>query len=257
LSHDQPVRIAIAGALGRMGKAVALAAAGRPDVAIAARFDREGVEGEGLVPLSEALSAAQVVIDFTTPAASVQIAERAARQAGLALVVGSTGFSAEQDAAIAKAAASVAIVKAGNYSLGVNMLMGLVRQAAAALPANMWDIEVFEAHHRRKVDAPSGTAKMLGNAAAKGRGADYLGDAPVDRNGVRQEGQIGYSVLRAGGIIGDHSVSFVSDNERLVLSHVAQDRGLFADGALAAALWVRDKPAGLYDMQDVLGFARG
>ena len=134
------------------------------------------------------------------------------------------------------------------------MLMGLVRQAAAALPARDWDIEVFEAHHRRKIDAPSGTALMLGRAAAEGRGGVLPDEIVADRNGARVAGEIGFSVMRGGGVIGEHSVMFAGEEEVLTLAHSATDRGLFARGALAAALWTRGKAPGLYDMQDVLGF---
>jgi 4-hydroxy-tetrahydrodipicolinate reductase len=258
LSQEQPLRIAIAGALGRMGGAVAATAAGRPDVTIAARFDRPDVTDPSLVALETALAACDVVIDFSAPSASAALAaECAGHDDPPALVIGSTGFSAEQDEAIARASGRVAIVKAGNFSLGVNMLLGLVRQAAAALPARDWDIEVFEAHHKRKIDAPSGTALMLGRAAAQGRGSPLSEPVSPDRNGARTDGEIGFSVLRGGGIIGEHSVTFASENEILTLSHSARDRSLFANGALAAALWVKDRPPGLYDMQDVLGFSRG
>lgn len=261
MSQTQPVQIAIAGALGRMGRAIAKTAEGRADVAVAARFDRPGVEDPMLITLEAALAACEVVVDFSTAAASTALAQ-ACETLGKppALVIGSTGFDPAQDAAIASAARSVAIVKAGNYSLGVNMLMGLVRQAAAALPAEDWDIEVFEAHHKRKVDAPSGTALMLGQAAAEGRGIDLAAHSDRARDGItgaRMEGRIGFSVLRGGGIVGEHSVTFAGEEEILTLSHSARDRGLFARGALAAAVWVRGRKPGLYDMQDVLGFARG
>ena len=255
----QPVRIAIAGALGRMGRAVALAVEADPALALAARFDRPGTEGgaegEGLVPVDAALAAADVVVDFTTPAASAELAGRAAR-AGVALVIGSTGFDGAQLSAIAEAARKVAVVRAGNFSLGVNMLMGLVAQAARALPAQAYDIEVFEAHHRRKVDAPSGTALMLGEAAAEGRGVGLGQVARHARDGItgaRPEGEIGFSVMRGGGIVGEHSVVFAAEDEILTLSHSARDRGLFARGAAAAARWVAGQPPGEYDMQDVLG----
>jgi 4-hydroxy-tetrahydrodipicolinate reductase len=243
-----------------MGQALARTLDGRADAAVVARFDRPGVAGEGLVERDVALSCAEVVIDFTIPEASVALAEAcAAHPGGPALVIGSTGFSDEQTARIAAAATQVAIVKSGNYSLGVNMLMGLVRQTAAALPASDWDVEVFEAHHKRKIDAPSGTALMLGQAAAEGRGVELAQVADRARDGVtgpRQEGAIGFSVVRGGGIIGEHSVIFAGEEEVLTLSHSATDRGLFARGAVAAAIWVKNRPPGLYDMQDVLGFAR-
>jgi 4-hydroxy-tetrahydrodipicolinate reductase len=256
---SQPVKIAIAGANGRMGRAVAQALEGRMDAVVAARFERPGFEGDGLVAREAALAAADAVIDFTLPEASVALAEEAAANGGPALVIGSTGFSDEQMARIDEAAKTIVIVRSGNYSLGVNMLMGLVRQAAAALPAQDWDIEVFEAHHKRKIDAPSGTALMLGEAAAEGRGVALSEVADRGRDGVtdpRKEGDIGFSVVRGGGIIGEHSVIFAGESESLTLSHSAIDRGLFARGAIAAAVWVKGKPPGLYDMQDVLGFKK-
>lgn len=256
MNEQIPVRLAIAGALGRMGQAVARTAQGRDDVRVAALFDRD--PSGGLVSRNEALALADVVIDFTGAGASCDLVAHCADLASPpALVIGSTGFSPQQDAAIAadQAAGNLVIVKAGNFSLGVNMLMGLVRQAAAALPARDWDIEVFEAHHRRKIDAPSGTALMLGRAAAAGRDTVLPNPIEADRNGPRAAGDIGFSVMRGGGIIGEHSVVFAGEEELLTLSHSATDRGLFARGALAAALWTRGKPPGLYDMQDVLGFS--
>lgn len=260
LSDQTPTRIAIAGALGRMGRAVARCAEGREDMIVSARFERPGIADPALVSIDEALGLCDAVIDFTTPGASAALAAACADRAQApALIIGSTGFDAEQEAVMARAAGRLTIVKAGNFSLGVNMLLGLVRQAAAALPARDWDIEVFEAHHRRKVDAPSGTALMLGEAAAAGRGVDLASHSERGRDGQtgpRAPGAIGFSVLRGGDIIGEHSVSFAADEEVLTLSHSARDRGLFAKGALAAAVWAQGKPPGLYDMQDVLGFAK-
>ncbi len=253
-----PIKIAVAGALGRMGQAVTAAVRAEADLELVARFDRPDAEGEGLVAADEALAAAGVVIDFTTPAASVALAQRAA-DAGVALVIGATGATDEQRAAIAEAARRTPIVFAGNYSLGLNMLMGLVAQAARALPAETYDIEIFEAHHRHKVDAPSGTALMLGEAAAGGRGVSLSQVARRARDGITGErpvNEIGFSVLRGGGIVGEHNVTFAADDEILTLSHSARDRGLFARGAVAAARWVAGRPPGLYDMQDVLGFAK-
>lgn len=254
---SEPLKIAVAGALGRMGRAVAAAVQADPKLALAARFDRPEVSDPILVGQDEALATADVVIDFTTAAASVALAEACAARGGPALVIGSTGFDDAQLAALAAAAMRIPIVRAGNFSLGVNVLMGLVRQAARALPVD-YDIEVFEAHHRRKVDAPSGTALMLGEAAAQGRGVDLGTVARRTRDGItgeRPAGEIGFSVVRAGGIVGEHSVIFGSDEEILTLSHSARDRGLFAKGAVAAAGWVAGRPAGAYDMQDVLGFS--
>jgi 4-hydroxy-tetrahydrodipicolinate reductase len=172
-------------------------------------------------------------------------------------VIGSTGASTDEDAAIAAAAAKVAIVRSGNYSLGVNVLAGLVERAAAVLEAGDWDIEVFEAHHRRKVDAPSGTALMLGEAAARGRGIDLAEAAERGRDGItgpRKAGAIGFASMRGGGVVGEHSVIFAAEDEILTLAHSARDRSLFARGALAAARWIAARPPGLYDMMDVLGF---
>lgn len=252
---SDPIRIAVAGALGRMGQAVEKVVRADPALALVARFDRPGADGDGLVSAAEALDAAQVVIDFTTPAASVALAAQAAGKP-VALVIGATGATDEQRAAIAAAAAHNPIVFAGNYSLGVNLLMGLVAQAARALPADLFDIEVFEAHHRHKVDAPSGTAFMLGEAAAKGRGVELSQVERRARDGItgaRPVGEIGFSVVRGGGIVGEHSVIFAGEEEILTLSHSGRDRGLFARGAVAAARWVAGRPPGLYDMQDVLG----
>jgi 4-hydroxy-tetrahydrodipicolinate reductase len=252
-----PIKIAVAGALGRMGQAVAAVIEAQPQFQLTARFDRPEADQAGLTPRDEALAQAQVVIDFSTAAASTELASLCARLGGPALVVGSTGFDAVQIAAIAEAGRRIAIVRAGNFSLGVNTLMGLVRQAARALPAEGYDIEVIEAHHRRKVDAPSGTALMLGSAAAEGRGVKLDAVAKRGRDGItgpRETGEIGFSVLRGGGIVGEHSVVFAAEEEILTLSHSARDRGLFARGAVAAAAWVAGKAPGEYDMQDVLGF---
>ena len=261
LALSSPIKIAVAGALGRMGKAVAAAVEAEPALELCARFDRPDVTGEGIVLRDEALGLCQVVIDFTTGAASADLAAACAARAkssqhAPALVIGSTGFDDAQLAAIAEASSKIAILRAGNFSLGVNMLMGLVAQAARALPADAYDVEVFEAHHRRKVDAPSGTALMLGDAAAQGRGVDLARVAKRTRDGItgaRPEGEIGFSVLRGGGIIGDHSVVFAADDEILTISHRALDRGLFARGAATAARWLAGQPPGQYDMQDVLG----
>ena len=240
--------VGISGARGRMGRAVSAVLDARDDVVVAARFDR----GE-----APDVSLCDVIIDFSTADASVELARACAARGGPALVIGSTGLSPEQDAEILKAAEDIAIVRSGNFSLGVNILIGLVQHAAQRLDAADWDIEIAEAHHRRKVDAPSGTALMLGEAAAGGRGEDLsaVRNAPWDGiTGPRPEGRIGFSSTRAGGIIGEHTVLFASEDEVLTLSHSALDRSLFAKGAVAAAAWVRGRKPGLYDMQDVLGF---
>ena len=238
----------ISGARGRMGRAVSQVLDAREDVVVAVRFDR----GE-----TPDLNLCDVIIDFSTPEASVELAKACAARGGPALVIGSTGLSPEQDVEIEAAAEKIAIVRSGNFSLGLNILIGLVEHAAQRLDGRDWDIEVLETHHRRKVDAPSGTALMLGEAAANGRGRDLedLKTAPYDGiTGPREPGKIGFASLRAGGVIGEHTVLFGSDDELLTLSHSAIDRSLFAKGAVAAAAWVRNRRPGLYDMQDVLGF---
>lgn len=265
MTQSGTLRIAVAGALGRMGRVVAGLARARADFELAALFDRPETVGQAcgggvLVAAAEALTVCDVVIDFSSGAASAALARQAAERGGPALVIGSTGYSNEDEAAVRQAAGRIAIVKSGNFSLGVNLLVGLVRQAARALPAADYDIEVFEAHHRRKVDAPSGTALMLGEAAARGRGVELTDVSERGRDGVtgpRGPGAIGFSVMRGGGIVGEHSVTFAADDEILTLSHSARDRSLFARGALQAAAFVAGKPPGLYDMMDVLGMAEG
>ncbi|SFO69651.1 dihydrodipicolinate reductase [Mesorhizobium sp. NFR06] len=256
----QPLRIAIAGALGRMGRQMAQTIAAEPRLELVARFHRPDSTGEGLVEPDEALALADVVIDFTTPLASAELARTCAARGRPALVIGSTGFDASELAAIAEAAKKIAIVRSGSYSLGLNMLTGLVEQAARALGRDDCDIEILEAHHRFKVDAPSGTALMLGEAAARGRGVALSEIAKRARDGVtgpRPAGEIGFAVLRGGSIVGEHGVSFLSEGETLTLSHSAGDRSMFARGAIAAALWVAGQSPGEYDMRDVLGFGAG
>lgn len=259
-------RIAIAGAAGRMGRALIRAAKDSGAVVVAAT-ERPGAPDLGKdagalagvdpfgVPVTDnpaALPACDAFIDFTTPTATR--AALAALPAGVAAIIGTTGLSAEEESAIAAAARERVIVKSGNFSLGVNVLAGLVRQAAARLGAD-WDIEILEAHHRMKVDAPSGTALLLGEAAAEGRGAPLsaLRTPPYDGvTGKRTPGAIGFAVQRGGGVIGEHEVMFATEGEVLRLSHQALDRSLFAKGALAAAGWAVGKPPGLYSMRDVL-----
>jgi len=245
-------RFAINGAKGRMGQAIArvLEDAGHT---ISARFDKGDVFD---------LSGSDVVIDFSTPEATLQLAEVSAvegdrRGAPIVQVIGATGFTPEQEAALRPFAEKVVLLKSGNYSLGVNMMIGLLKQASARLNAADWDIEVTEAHHKRKVDAPSGTALMLGAAAAEGRGVDLKDVKVAARDGItgaRKSGDIGFSVIRGGGIVGEHSVLFASEDELITFSHSARDRTLFARGAIQAGLWGRNQTPGLYDMQDVLGF---
>lgn len=263
--------LAIAGAAGRMGRALARAAADSPDFRVVAGTEAAGATSlggdlgvlAGLGPIGAAVmddaraaaSAADAWIDFTRPDATLSALHALKNTPVRVAVIGTTGFDAHGEAAIAEAAQSLAIVKSGNFSLGVNLLAALTRMAAERLGPE-WDIEIVEAHHRRKIDAPSGTALLLGEAAAKGRGVD-LDDkrlAPRDgETGARPEGGIGFAVIRGGGIIGEHDVKFASEREVLTLSHLALDRAVFADGALAAVRWAADKKPGLYSMDDVLG----
>ncbi|WP_170457298.1 4-hydroxy-tetrahydrodipicolinate reductase [Ruegeria arenilitoris] len=202
----------------------------------------------------EAFAQAQAVIDFTAPEATLEFAALAA-QARCVHVIGTTGMSDEQIAALEPAARHAVIVRAGNMSLGVNLLVQLTKKVAAALDED-FDIEVIEAHHHHKVDAPSGTALMLGEAAAEGRGINLADVADRGRNGItgaRQRGHIGFHAIRGGDIVGEHDVLFAAPGERIVLRHVATDRAIFARGALKAALWGQGKAPGQYDMVDVLG----
>ena len=265
------IQLAIAGSAGRMGRALIAAANSDADLAIVGGSERPDspslgadlgiLAGGDAMDVTcvdspvEAAQAAQVWIDFTTPAASLS-ALSALRDTGVkAIVLGTTGFEPAQEAQIAEAAQHFCIVRSGNFSLGINLLMGLVKQAAERLGPD-WDIEIFEAHHRRKVDAPSGTALMLGQAAANGRGVSHTELAAYDRHGVtaaRKSGEIGYAVARGGGIIGEHEVMFASDDEVIRFSHSALNRAIFAKGALAAARWASSHGPGLYAMSDVLG----
>jgi 4-hydroxy-tetrahydrodipicolinate reductase len=252
-------KIIVAGAAGRMGQAIITAAREEADMRLAGAIERAGHpalgESHGGVRLSDALApfsaGGGVLIDFTSPAAALENANVWAG-AGLPMVIGTTGLSVADRGLIEGLARRAAIVMSGNFSLGINLLTALVRKAAAALPAG-YDIEIVDAHHRAKVDAPSGTALMLGRAAAAGRNLSLEEAMTLDRSGARREGAIGFAVVRAGGVIGDHDVIFAGASETLTLSHRALDRGLFAKGALAAARWVKGRPPGLYSMTDVLG----
>ena len=202
----------------------------------------------------DAFAKAQAVIDFTSPAATVEFAALAA-QARAVHVIGTTGLEPEHLAKIAAAAHHAVIVRAGNRSLGVNLRVQLTKKVAQALDAD-WDVEIIEAHHGKKVDAPSGTALMLGEAAAEGRGvalADVRDSGRDGITGARVPGAIGFAAIRGGDIVGEHDVMFASPGERIILRHVATDRAIFARGALKAALWGQDKAPGEYSMLDVLG----
>ena len=271
-------KILLVGASGRMGLAITRAAAESRQLRIVAAIDRPDdgvrppVQGRdlgtlaGLAPLGVAVGAdldaalagaaggetPDVMIDFSSPAATAANLAACAR-AHVAALVGTTGLGADAEAAAQSAAARVPVLIAANTSVGVTLLAELVRAAARALPAE-FDIEILDAHHRAKVDAPSGTALALGRAAADGRGIDHdAARLPIDRNGPRREGGIGYSVVRAGDIVGEHEVVFAAAGERVVLGHIATDRSLFARGALRAADWLAIQPPGRYSMVDFLG----
>jgi 4-hydroxy-tetrahydrodipicolinate reductase len=197
---------------------------------------------------------AQAVIDFTAPAATVEFAAIAA-QARIVHVIGTTGMTDADLAKVAAAARHATVVRAGNMSLGVNLLVQLTKQVAAALDED-FDIEIIEAHHNKKVDAPSGTALMLGEAAAEGRGVSLEAASDRGRDGItgaRKQGDIGFSAIRGGDIVGEHDVLFAAAGERIVLRHLATDRAIFARGAVKAALWGQGQKPGEYDMMDVLG----
>jgi 4-hydroxy-tetrahydrodipicolinate reductase len=258
----QGLAIGVGGALGRMGRAVTALIAADMRLTLAGRFDRPGAAAPAgdPGPLSDpedVLVASAVVVDFSTGPASAALARAAAARGGPALVLGATGLTDEETAAVHAAAARAAIVWSGNYSVGVNVLAGLVEQAARRLGPEVWDIEITETHHRRKIDAPSGTALLLAAAAARGRGrplADLALPARQGITGPRPAGAIGFASLRGGGVVGEHSVLFAAEEETITLTHAARDRALFARGALEAAVWVAGRPPGLYDMIDVLGF---
>jgi 4-hydroxy-tetrahydrodipicolinate reductase len=264
------VNVAMLGASGRMGRTIipllqeaaelrlsgALAAPGDPGVGQDAGL-LSGIASLA-VPVSDdaavALRGAQVAIDFTLPAASVRHAGLCASQR-CAMVIGTTGHDAPQRAQLEAAAGVIPIVIAPNMSLGVNLLFKLAELAARALD-EQYDIEIFEAHHRNKVDAPSGTALGLARAAARGRGRTLEDVAEYARHGqagIRERGRIGFSVVRGGDIVGEHRLIFAGPGEQVELAHTAQDRSSFARGALSAARWVAGRPPGLYSMGDVLG----
>ena len=264
------LNIAVAGCAGRMGRQLVKAAhvaghalSGGSEAPGSSFLGRDLGSLAGLDPLgakahagmTEAGKGADVWVDFTVPSATLMALSMLPTLSVKAAVIGTTGFSDTELAQIKTAAERVAIVKAGNFSLGVNLLEALVRQAASRLGAD-WDIEVLETHHNRKVDAPSGTALMLGEAAARGRGKplSVLRSGPYDGPDAKREpGQIGFSVRRTGGVIGEHEVTFGSDMEIVSLSHTALDRAVFAHGAIKAAEWAASQSPGLYDMSDVLG----
>ena len=239
-------RIGIIGSEGRMGRALAeaIAAAGEQ---LAGGIDKGG-DAAGLAP------AADVLIDFSSPAALERTLD-AAMAAGVPIVIGTTGLEERHHWLIDQAAETIPVLQTGNTSLGVTLLAHLVQEAASRL-GDDWDIEIVETHHRMKVDAPSGTALLLGDAAARGRGVNLAESAVRGRDGItgrRETGTIGFASLRGGSVAGDHTVHFLADNERLAFSHLAENRGIFAKGAVRAAQWLLDKAPGRYAMPEVLG----
>ena len=262
--------VVITGVSGRMGRTLAGLIPESGQAALVGAVERKGHDwigkdlgtllggaANGVVVTDdpvEAFAKAQAVIDFTAPAATVEFAALAA-QARAVHVIGTTGLEEEHIRKIRAAARHAVIIRAGNMSLGVNLMMGLTRKVAEALGPE-WDIEIVEAHHNRKVDAPSGTALMLGEAAAEGRKVtlDEVRDSGRDGiTGARKAGAIGFAAIRGGDIVGEHDVIFAGQGERIVLRHVATDRTIFARGAIRAAVWGQGQKPGEYDMQDVLG----
>jgi len=264
------MRLVVAGAGGRMGRTLvhAIAAskgatlAGAVDAPASAAIGRDAGELAGLGKngievasnVEPLLAGADGLLDFTVPNASVAFAEFAARR-GMVHVIGTTGLSGEQEKLIAEASRRAVIVKSGNMSMGVNLLAALVKRMARALD-DEFDIEILEMHHSKKIDAPSGTALLLGQAAAEGRRIDLAQHAVRGRDGhtgARRPGDIGFAALRGGSVVGDHTVIFAGPAERVEVSHRAEDRMIFARGAVRAALWARQQHPGLYSMADVLG----
>ncbi|MBC7149473.1 MAG: 4-hydroxy-tetrahydrodipicolinate reductase [Rhizobium sp.] len=267
------MKLVVVGAGGRMGQTLARVIHASEGVVLHAAVARQGsnligrdageIAGLGTIgvtitddPLAAFLDA-DGVIDFTSPQTSTEYAGLAA-QARIVHVLGTTGCLPVHDAKIEAASRHARIVKSGNMSLGVNLLSVLVQQAARALDAAGWDIEVLEMHHKHKVDAPSGTALLLGEAAARGRGVDLASHSVRVRDGhtgARQTGSIGFATLRGGSVVGEHSIILAGEGELVTLSHSAGDRSIFARGAVRAALWARDQKPGLYSMLDVLGLS--
>jgi 4-hydroxy-tetrahydrodipicolinate reductase len=256
-------RLCVLGPSGKMGQAVLVAASARPELRIVATVDKQDAPGlgdataDGVVSstnLAHALEACDVYVDFTTPDSTAAAAAEATRLRRAA-VIGTTGLSPEHEQAVAALAEVAPVVVAANFSLGVNLLIGLVQQAAAVLGPE-WDAEIVEVHHRLKRDAPSGTALALARSIAAGRGVDYDAVKRHARDGdvgARPPGEIAVLAVRGGDVIGEHTAMFLGAHERIELSHKATSRAIFAIGALRAASWVAKRPPGRYDMLDVLG----
>ena len=248
------MRIGIIGIAGRMGQLLAeeVVAAGH---VLAGGVGRPGVTAPGLLPDLAALAAASdAVIDFTVASAAAGHAATLA-QAGTAWILGTSGLSDAQEQAVAQAAETIPVVYSANFSPGITLLLELAARLGAALPGDTYDAEIVEMHHRQKVDAPSGTAVMLGRAVAAGRGV-ALGDVTESgrdgHTGARRPGAIGFAALRGGQVVGEHTLLFAGASEHVALTHRAFDRRVFASGAVRAAGWVEGRPAGLYGMKDVM-----
>ncbi|WP_018235327.1 4-hydroxy-tetrahydrodipicolinate reductase [Ensifer sp. BR816] len=268
---ETEMKLVVVGAAGRMGQTLIRTIHATAGVRLHAAIERsnspfigrDAGEIAGLGPIGipvtdkplEAFVEAEGVLDFTAPAGTVEFAGLAA-QARIVHVIGTTGCSADDEAKIRAAARHARVVKSGNMSLGVNLLGVLTETAARALGPTDWDIEIVEMHHKHKVDAPSGTALLIGEAAAKGRGIDLADHSVKVRDGhtgPRPQGTIGFATLRGGSVIGEHSVILAGEGEMVTLSHSATDRSIFARGAVSAALWARNQKPGFYSMLDVLG----
>ncbi|MEA2744205.1 MAG: 4-hydroxy-tetrahydrodipicolinate reductase [Acetobacteraceae bacterium] len=243
-------RIGIAGITGRMGQLLT-------EEVKAAGASLSGGTSRGNPDLASLAAASDVIIDFTN-AATAQASAATMAASGRAWILGTSGLSAADEAAIEQAAARIAVVYAANFSAGVNLVLALSERMGAALPADAYDAEIVEMHHRQKVDAPSGTAIGMGRAVAKGRGIkleDVIESGRHGHSGVRKTGSIGFAALRGGQVVGEHSLIFAAGSEHIVLTHRAFDRRTFAAGAVRAALWAVSRPARLYSMMDVLGMA--
>ncbi len=264
------LRVGITGAAGRMGRTLVQAVHADDQLQLGAAFERPGstllgadageLAGVGALgialggDIAAAIDSFDVLVDFSMPAATLANVA-ACREAGRAMVIGTTGFTGAEEASIGEAALAIPLCKASNFSTGVNLCFTLLETAAAVLGEDS-DIEIYEAHHRHKVDAPSGTALSMGKVVAETLGRDLDQVAVYGREGqtgARDRNTIGFATVRAGDIVGDHTVTFAADGERVEISHKASSRMAFARGALRAAVWLNNREAGLYDMQDVLG----
>ena len=251
-------RIGIAGIAGRMGR-ILVEEAVAAGATLVGGIDAPGIalppDAGGFADIAALAASSDVVVEFTHASA---IAAHAAAMAGSgrAWLIGTTGLSAADEAALAAASRTIPVMYAPNYSPGVTLLLALAERMATALPGETYDAEIVEMHHRQKVDAPSGTAVGLGRAVARGRGVrleDVTESGRDGHTGARKTGAIGFAALRGGQVVGEHTVLFAAANEHIALTHRAFDRRAFANGAIRAALWVHGKPPGLYDMTDVLG----